>query len=436
MVTVLPPRVAIIGGSLGGLAAGHALRKYCHVEIFERSPIPMDKKGSGLGFVDVSAWEHLVTTGGQRYKQEELQGQQRSRSIMMRRGKRAHRHQGSFYYGDLWNYLYQNLLIGDSIDHKNSNDDSSWGKTEAATMKCQVHFGRSVTKEQVDISGVYPKIDDKPYDLIILADGGFSSLRSAFVTDERPQYAGYICWRGSIPVSEVPPGIARQIQEGVYKNGHYDTIVLRMAKDNGQDLWTLGSFIATSEDELYRYQNHNHVLLDGRSRHDTTSNDSCTAPSSQKDDQDTQATISHWLEDHFIRNFHHVPGLPSLVQSIIRNDKGELKPHPQYEFGAKTIRNGRILLLGDAAHMASPRTAVGAHTAILDALALQEAFEIASSSSRRRINEQCNGDDDEHNKTNDHIVEQALQLYTPTGVQRAQELYHRSREVSRQFLPR
>lgn len=102
---------------------------------------------------------------------------------------------------------------------------------------------------------------------------------------------------------------------------------------------------------------------------------------------------------------------------------GDIKPHPQYEFGATKIRQDRILLVGDAAHMASPRTAVGAHTAILDALALKEVLQV--------VKKQNKGNGDDH----EEVLETALQLYTPTGIERAQALYQRSRQVSQQFVP-
>lgn len=70
-------------------------------------------------------------------------------------------------------------------------------------------------------------------------------------------------------MTKLPTALKRQVQEGVYKEGHYDSIVLQMAKDSGEDMWTMGSFIATPEQELSRYQKDSHKL-DGKSRHDDT----------------------------------------------------------------------------------------------------------------------------------------------------------------------
>ena len=66
--------------------------------------------------------------------------------------------------------------------------------------------------------------------------------------------------------------------------------------------------------------------------------------------------------------------------------------------------------MGDAAHMASPRTAVGAHTAILDALALRHALE---------------GDADAASGSAE-VIDEALRRYAPGGVQRAAQLLQRA----------
>ena len=94
--------------------------------------------------------------------------------------------------------------------------------------------------------------------------------------------------------------------------------------------------------------------------------------------------------------------------------------HPQYDYAADSVRAGRLLLVGDAAHMASPRTAVGAHTAILDALSLRAAFEATTAAVG-------GGGDD--------VIDEALRRYSPDGLQRARQLLQRSREVGRQFVP-
>eukprot|EP00523_Entomoneis_sp_CCMP467_P009688 CAMPEP_0168724724 /NCGR_PEP_ID=MMETSP0724-20121128/3782_1 /TAXON_ID=265536 /ORGANISM="Amphiprora sp., Strain CCMP467" /LENGTH=375 /DNA_ID=CAMNT_0008771479 /DNA_START=104 /DNA_END=1228 /DNA_ORIENTATION=+ len=360
---------AIIGGSLGGLAAAQALHQNgWQVTVLERAPQSMSHKGSGLGYVNVAAWESLC------------------QRPMWRRGRRASRAQGSFYYGDLWAFLYDSLppgtvQFGTTITEIGHEEENSQPENDVSSKSSETSL---------------PVVLGKSYDLVIVANGGFSSLRRYVLEDQdvEPTYAGYIVWRGSIPVKKLPPSLEAQVEEGVYKDGIYDTIVLKMAKDNGEDLWTFGTFIATPEEEVSRYWD---KARDGVSRHG----------SHKKGEENTSTTSPEWFRQYFQRHFGQVPGLVPLVDATI--ESGELKPHPQFEFGnIDTVCRGRIILLGDAAHMASPRTAVGAHTAILDALALREAFRDTMSPS---------------NDPSSASIEHAISKYNPTGVQRAQELY-------------
>jgi hypothetical protein len=103
------PRAAIVGGSLGGLAAANALLSagWKHVDVYERAPGPLHDKGSGLGYVNVPAWEALRQR--RRRPHDNHNRNHNAPMMMMRRGQRASRHQGSFFYGDLWKYLYEGL---------------------------------------------------------------------------------------------------------------------------------------------------------------------------------------------------------------------------------------------------------------------------------------------------------------------------------------
>ena len=76
-------KVAIVGASLGGLAAATAFHKLgATVRVFEKFGSEFSKRGAGLGYVDVGLWERL-------------RGQP-----MMRRGRKARREQVAFFYGD------------------------------------------------------------------------------------------------------------------------------------------------------------------------------------------------------------------------------------------------------------------------------------------------------------------------------------------------
>merc|ERR550514_2402302 len=54
--------------------------------------------------------------------------------------------------------------------------------------------------------------------------------------------------------------------------------------------------------------------------------------------------------------------------------RGKVTPHPVWELASSKVVNRRVILIGDAAHMASPRTGAGAHTAFEDAYTLGAAL--------------------------------------------------------------
>lgn len=82
----------IVGGSLAGLAAANVLQRLGHsVQVFEKAAANLATSGSSLGYVDNALWEAVRG------------------APMMRRGRRAHRSQGAYYYGDLWRFLFEGL---------------------------------------------------------------------------------------------------------------------------------------------------------------------------------------------------------------------------------------------------------------------------------------------------------------------------------------
>ena len=82
---------------------------------------------------------------------------------------------------------------------------------------------------------------------------------------------------------------------------------------------------------------------------------------------------------------------------------GKVSPHAVWEFAADRAVNQRIVLLGDAAHMASPRTGAGAYTAMVDAVILGQAMI----------------------QKGDSITD-ALEMYNQSTVKRGKDLYRRS----------
>lgn len=84
---------------------------------------------------------------------------------MLRRGQQAHRNQGAFFYGDLWAFWAQGLPPG------------------------TITFNTTVTDLGPDPFS--PRVGGETFDLAIIADGGWSSLRTRYFGPEAPEYAGW-----------------------------------------------------------------------------------------------------------------------------------------------------------------------------------------------------------------------------------------------------
>ena len=181
-------RVAIIGGSIGGLSAAVALQRLgASVAVFEKSQTPFHGRGGSLGFCHVPLWQQLR---GAR---------------MLRRGVQASRAQGAFLYGDLWAF---------------------W---EAALPPGTIRYGATV-EDLGDPAA--PTVLGEQFDLAVVADGGWSALRARYFDQRMPAYAGYVVYRFRVPRDKVPGWAA----EGMYESAlgaPYATILMHIAADNG-----------------------------------------------------------------------------------------------------------------------------------------------------------------------------------------------------------
>jgi len=265
---------------------------------------------------------------------------------------RGHGH----FYGDLWRYLYEGL------------------PTEA------VEFGVDID-EIVDAESTSPGLaingELRRFDLIIGADGGKSTIRP-YVTSSQPTYAGYTVWRGLVPTK----GIAGPPRGSAETGGfYYETLGFPVKGPAGQ-LWNCGVYMAMPESEVAK-------------------------PTRNRQVQNAMRRVPEWFVP-FVRKMFNEPSARFWSECL---QKGKVSAHPVWELASDRVVKGRVALLGDAAHMASPRTGAGAYTAMTDAWVLGQAMSQASS------------------------LDGALEVYNNDTVERGERLYASSRRAASYFAP-
>lgn len=370
-----PLKVCIVGGSLCGLAAANVLHRLgASVTVFEKQPSSFESRGACLGFVDVELWERIR---GARMTWPD--GKDVTRTPPPD-GRQSFERQGSFYYGDCWTYLYSGLPDG------------------------TVKFGYTV---ETLGDPERPTVDGEDFDVAVVADGGWSSLRGLYFKDDpTPEYSGYQIFWGRVDTHECGSDLLTSFDGRTELIGPYAAVTLPVPCFNGDRKYMCAWFIPTPEDEIRQ-------------------------PQSRGDNRQMEQTSGHGAAPEWFLPFVRAlfgeradtdrkrsPGTKSAADEIVKfaeaaARKGKITASPVYEFGASKSVVGRIVLMGDAAHMASPMTAAGAHVGMKDALALMRVF--------------AGGVRD---------IDGALREYDRGGVKRTKDLLRTSRAVSSDLVPR
>ena len=184
-------RALIIGGSVGGLMAGSLLRQSgWDVAIFERVPEDLAGRGAGLG---LSA--ELV-------------------AVMRRAGARID--PSIAVPVPLLHWLEPD----GTIVHEDRRGwyTSSWQRVyrplRDAVPDAIYHPGRAlerVAQEKDRVTAVFSDGARETGDVLIAADGVYSTVRRQYLPEIEPRYSGYVAWRGILEERDIDPGDHAQL---------------------------------------------------------------------------------------------------------------------------------------------------------------------------------------------------------------------------------
>jgi 2-polyprenyl-6-methoxyphenol hydroxylase-like FAD-dependent oxidoreductase len=304
------PKIAIIGGGIGGLTAAVALaRKGLAAEVYEQAPV-LEEVGAGVGL-----WPNAMTALqpiGLSGKVAQLavtvtrQGLRRSDGawLMCFPGEVMARRWGSGFV--LVHRAELQRLLAAELDRSAIHLGARCAGLEDS--------GRAVTARFADGREVRA-------DVLVGADGVHSAVRAAAFGPAPLRYRGYITVRGITPAGSVP--LPRDAAETWGRGARFG----------------LGP---TSGQRIIWYATWN-------------------APAGHTDGDHTAARLRELFGGW------HDP-IPAIIDAtpetnLIRNDICDRRP-------ARTWSQGRVTLLGDAIHPMTPDLAQGACQAIVDATTL------------------------------------------------------------------
>ena len=336
------PSATIIGGSMAGLFAATALsKKGWDISIHEKVPVPLSGRGAGIATYDELADLVFKATNNNNV----LGTTAKSRVSLDINGKIINSYDYPQVYTS-WQYLFS--ILREQI----SNDDYFMGddciKIEQNEDKAIAFFENGKKKET---------------DLIIIANGIKSELRSYVDNKAYPQYAGYVGWRGVVNEEEIS-------KKSLETLSNYFIVVLPYNQQiasypiagEGKNPFKIGErrinwiwYKPVPQKKLKE------ILL-GKS-------------GQQFEDGIPPNEIREEIVNDLFKEAEEK--LPPQLVELVKITKQPLI-QPIFDLQSIKMKNGRVVTIGDAAFTARPHVGMGVTKAAMDAFTLSEYLEDSS----------------------------------------------------------
>jgi len=335
------PKVVVVGGSLGGLNTALWLRDAgCEVEVFERSPVPLEDRGVGI-VLHPATLRYFVA--------HDLP--ERDRVGATAGWFRYLRTDGSVAHQEPCRYRF-----------------TAYHALYVAWIRClgpgRYHLGRECVGFEQDRQGVRVRFageETERCDLLVCADGINSTGRRQLLPEVRPRYAGYVAWRGAVAEEALSPGsfavLHGAITYSILPDSHalaYPIPAAEGGPGSGRRLinWLWYRNVGAGE-EL---------------------EDLLTTRTGERFGSSVPPGLVR--ETHLRRLREQAAALPPpFAEMLLATDR----PFIQVVFDLEVPRMafGRVCLVGDAAFTARPHAAAGTAKAAENAWALGEALKAA-----------------------------------------------------------
>ena len=338
----MKPSATIIGGSMAGLFAATALsKKGWDISVHEKVPVPLSGRGAGIATYDELADLVFKATNNNNV----LGTTAKSRVSLDINGKIINSYDYPQVYTS-WQYLFS--ILREQI----SNDDYFMGddciKIEQNEDKAIAFFENGKKKET---------------DLIIVANGIKSELRTYVDNKAYPQYAGYVGWRGVVNEEEISKNSLKTLS-------NYFIVVLPYNQQiasypiagEGKNPFKIGERRINWIWYKPVPQNKLKEILLGKS-------------GQQFEDGIPPNEIREEIVNDLFKEAEEK--LPPQLVELVKITKQPLI-QPIFDLQSMKMKNGRVVTIGDAAFTARPHVGMGVTKAAMDAFTLSEYLEDSS----------------------------------------------------------
>jgi 2-polyprenyl-6-methoxyphenol hydroxylase-like FAD-dependent oxidoreductase len=323
------PRAIVVGGSVGGLFAANLLRTAgWDAEVFERARSDLADRGAGIG-TKSELFSVLKLLGIE--LDPTIGFEVNGRQMLDRLGSVVHRvEQRQVTSG--WSRVYRPL--------------------RQALPENAYHSGCSLVRVESrasSVTAVFADGSSADGDLLVAADGVNSTVRSQLLPEVKPQYAGYVCWRGVVEAGALSAQSRALLGNRMtFALPEHELI---MTLPTPGERWYFVWFRPADEEQLAALC----TDASGREHGGSIPPDLIRPEVLAKMKGDGAATLP-----------------PPMADLIGQVDRPLL--HGVFDLECPRLVFDRVALLGDAAFVARPHVATGVTKAALDARCLADAL--------------------------------------------------------------
>jgi 2-polyprenyl-6-methoxyphenol hydroxylase-like FAD-dependent oxidoreductase len=327
--------IAVVGGSIGGLFAATLLTRAGHrVTVLERSVHGLARRGAGL-VAQQELFELLHRVGRDDAARVGVVAQER---ITLAGDGRVVQRDPTPQTQLSWDHLYD--VLRSLLPTEDYRLSSPVERVESTGQHAVVQFAGGLRER---------------FDLVIGADGLNSVTRAAVAPEHQANsYVGYVTWRGLIAESALPADAAV-------------TLLDRFAFFTGPNAHMLGYLVPGPAGEVHRGSRRYNWVWYRPMTADQLGDLMAGCGRPRESVSLAPGELPSELRDALVAD-----GLRELPRPFAAAVEAEDEPFLQaiFDYVPPRLARGRVALLGDAAVMVRPHTAMGAAKAAGDAMTL------------------------------------------------------------------